>query len=68
MFKSSEYFFNNKFSQSILVFAYKDTGLSSVSSSGAGVQQPAFNIVGQGQSNQIATALGQQQQTPIHQL
>ena len=40
-------------------------GLSSVSSSGAGVQQPAFNIVGQGQSNQIATALGQQQQTPI---
>ena len=29
------------------------------------VQQPAFNIVGQGQGNQIATALGQQQQTPI---
>ena len=29
------------------------------------VQAPSFNIVGQGQGNQIATALGQQQQTPI---
>jgi len=37
-------------------------GLSTVSTP---VQAPAFNIVGQGQGNQIATALGQQQQTPI---
>ena len=28
-------------------------------------QAPSFNIVGQGQGNQIATALGEQQQTPI---
>ena len=37
-------------------------GLSTVSTP---VQTPAFNIVGQGEGNQIATALGQQQQTPI---
>jgi len=29
------------------------------------VQQPAFNIVGQGEGSQIASALGEQQQTPI---
>ena len=29
------------------------------------VQVPAFNIVGQGEGSQIASALGQQQQTPI---
>ena len=29
------------------------------------VQQPAFNIVGQGEASQIASALGEQQQTPI---
>ena len=28
-------------------------------------QAPSFNIVGQGQGNQIATALGEQQQTPV---
>ena len=39
------------------------SGLSSVSSAPA--QSPAFNIVGQGGTNQIASALGEQQQTPI---
>ena len=39
------------------------SGLSSVSSAPA--QAPAFNIVGQGGTNQIASALGEQQQTPI---
>ena len=29
------------------------------------IQQPAFNIVGQGEGSQIASALGEQQQTPI---
>ena len=29
------------------------------------IQQPAFNIVGQGEGSQIAAALGEQQQTPI---
>ena len=31
----------------------------------APAQAPAFNIVGQGGTNQIASALGEQQQTPI---
>ena len=38
-------------------------GLKSVASAGA--QAPSFNIVGQSGSNQIASALGEQQQTPI---
>ena len=38
-------------------------GLTSVASAGA--QAPSFNIVGQSGSNQIASALGEQQQTPI---
>ena len=38
-------------------------GLNSVASAGA--QAPSFNIVGQSGSNQIASALGEQQQTPI---
>jgi hypothetical protein len=29
------------------------------------IQSPSFNIVGQGQGSQIASALGEQQQTPI---
>ena len=29
------------------------------------VQQPSFNIVGQGEGSQIASALGEQQQTPV---
>jgi len=33
--------------------------------SGGGAQVPAFNIVGQGEGSQIASALGEQQQTPI---
>jgi len=35
------------------------------SDTGGGAQAPAFNIVGQGQGSQIASALGEQQQTPI---
>ena len=35
------------------------------SDSGGGAQVPAFNIVGQGEGSQIASALGEQQQTPI---
>ena len=33
--------------------------------SSSGAQEPQFNIVGQGGANQIASALGQQQQQPI---
>ena len=39
------------------------SGLSSVASGGA--QAPSFNIVGQGAGSQIASALGDQQQTPV---
>ena len=50
--------------------ALKSGGSASGSSSSLGstptpVQVPAFNIVGQGEGSQIASALGQQQQTPI---
>ena len=50
--------------------ALKSGGSASGSSSTGGnaptpVQVPAFNIVGQGEGSQIASALGQQQQTPI---
>jgi len=41
------------------------SSISLPSDNGGGAEAPAFNIVGQGQGNQIATALGQQQQTPI---
>jgi len=37
----------------------------SLGSTPAPAQVPAFNIVGQGEGSQIASALGQQQQTPI---
>ena len=37
----------------------------SVPTSGAQAQQPSFNIVGQGQGSQIASALAQQQQAPV---
>ena len=40
-------------------------GAGATASGGTEVQQPAFNIVGQGGTNQIASALGEQQQTPI---
>ena len=39
------------------------SGLSSVASGGA--QAPSFNIVGQGEGSQIASALGEQQQAPV---
>ena len=50
--------------------ALKSGGSASGSSGSLGstptpVQVPAFNIVGQGEGSQIASALGQQQQTPI---
>lgn len=38
-------------------------GLTSVASAGA--QAPSFNIVGQGGANQIASAIGQQEQAPV---
>ena len=50
--------------------ALKSGGSATSSSSTGGntptpVQVPAFNIVGQGEGSQIASALGEQQQTPI---
>ena len=40
-------------------------GAGASASGGTPVQQPSFNIVGQGEGSQIATALGEQQQQPI---
>ena len=41
------------------------TSVSLPSDNGGGAQQPQFNIVGQGAGSQIASALGEQQQTPV---
>ena len=40
-------------------------GAGASASGGTEVQQPSFNIVGQGEGSQIASALGEQQQQPI---
>lgn len=40
-------------------------GAGASASGGTPIQQPSFNIVGQGQGSQIATALGEQQQQPV---
>ena len=40
-------------------------GAGASASGGTEVQQPSFNIVGQGEGSQIATALGEQQQQPV---